>query len=147
MGDFNIMTKLLNTKKNSDTPIATDTECKARRSVLIAMGAIVPARKADLITKKDGSIILSTRKQSRIKRQRLVDQGIVDENLCELVPHDVSHKSANEGEYKVKPIQSNAAYLRRRQSYFRIMQEILHSRKELKLILGKKNDNDPDWYF
>jgi len=136
----------MNTKRN-DEPFATDEECKARRSVLIAMGVIKPATKSDLIEKKDGTIILSTRKESRAGRKQLIDQGIIDPTFCELIPDKSFHKGKEEGEFKSRPIKSKEEYDKRKQAYFRIMQEILKSRKDLRLVLGKKNDNDPEWYF
>ena len=131
----------------NEKPLATDEECTIRRNELIAAGVIQPASKSDLIERKDGSIILSTRKNNYGKRKDLISKGVIDANLCELIPETGKHQVKEEGEYVSKPITSELEYFRRKQVYFRMMQEILKSRKELKLILGKKNDNDPDWYF
>jgi hypothetical protein len=133
--------------KRNDEPLATDEECRARRSILIAMGVIRPAPKSDLIEKKDGTVILSTRRDGRVRRKLLVDQGIIDPTLCELIPDESFYKGKEEGEFKSRPIQSKEGYDRRKQAYFRVMQEILRSRKDLRLVLGKKNDDDPEWYF
>ena len=140
--------KVINTvDKQEDKPIATDEECQVRRNILISSGVVVPAHKSDLITKKDGSVILSTRKSGLARRKELIEKGLIDENLCQLLPNNVPYQPKEEGEYRCKSIRSEEEYDRRKRAYFRAMQEILHSRKELKLILGKKDDNDPEWYF
>jgi hypothetical protein len=138
--------KILNMKKN-DEPLATDEECKTRRSILIAMGVIKPISKSDLIEKKDGTIILSTKKDGRIIRKNLISQGIIDPTLCQLSPDKSYYKGTEEGQFVPRPIKFEEEYDRRKRAYFRIMQEILRSRTELKLVLGKKNDSDPEWYF
>ena len=131
----------------NEKPLATDKECQIRRSKLIAAGVIQPAPKSDLIERKGGSITLSTRKNNYGKRKKLISKGIIDSNLCHLIPETGKYKAKEEGEYVSNPIVSELEYFRRKQIYFRMIQEILMSRKELKLILGKKNENDPDWYF
>lgn len=138
--------KLLNTK-HDDKPLATDKECEAYRETLIATGIIKPAPRSELIEKKDGTIILSTRRDSRARRERLIEGGVLDPTLCQLVTNPNPHTPKGEGEYSPKPIESEEEYDRRKRAYFRVMQEILRSRKDLRLVLGKKNDKDPEWYF
>lgn len=62
-------------------------------------------------------------------------------------PQKIKSINKEEGEYKIKPIVSEADYDRKKNAYFRSLQELLFSRRDLNLIVGKKNDNDPDWYF
>jgi hypothetical protein len=138
--------KLFSTEKN-DKPLATDEECRTRRAVLIAIGAIKPAPKSELIEKGDGTIILSTRRDNRARRKQLIEQGIIDPTLCELITNTEPYIPKEEGEFVVRPIKSEKEYNMRKMAYFRIMQEMLYSRKDLKLRLDKKADDDPKWYF
>jgi len=140
------MIRLLDIRDN-EKPLATDEECEVRRRILIATGVIKPALKSELIERKDGTVILSTRRDSRAKRERLIEQGIIDPTLYQLSIDPSPYTSGGEGEYNPRSIESEEEYDRRKRAYFRIMQEILKSRKDLKLILGKKSDKDPEWYF
>lgn len=143
------MTKVINTKNSGDQlPLATDAECKVRRALLVASGAIKPAGKAEVITKKDGSQVLSTRRSSRAWRNKLIEQGLIDPNMSYESPSDRSdYIPSDEGEYSPKPVESDEEYARRKHNYLWMIADILRTRRELKLILGKKSDNDPDWYF
>lgn len=116
---------------------ATNKECIDRRNFLINAGIIVPGNNTnrfrdDLI--KCGLIQPLFCKDGSIK-------------YCDLPPKRNHLFYSNEGEYKSKPITSDNDYYRRRQVYFRMIQEVLYSRVSLNLILGKKKDSDPDWYF
>lgn len=140
------MSRVINA--NDSMLFASDSECLERRAQLINAGIIVPANTSELIQKKDGSFVVSTIQSSKEMRKTLISSGLIDPNLCRLLPEkDRPISNLEEGEYKPRPIKTEQEYLRRKQAYFRIMQEILFSRKDLGLVLGKKEDGDPDWYF
>lgn len=142
------MTKMINSN-NEQLLFANDAECKDRRSFLIETGAIVPANKADLVTKKDGSVVLSTRRPSRELRNNLIEQQIIDPDFQYKSGQRVrdGNLSREEGEYDPQPIKNEEEYVRRRDNYLWMISNILHVRRELKLVLGKKLDEDPDWHF
>jgi hypothetical protein len=137
---------------NIEQPIATDRECRAWRSLLISLGVITPCKQP--VVKKGFATTISTEKSARNLRKNLIDKGLispmVDANnfssFCE-IKRSHSYVSSEEGEYRPRPVRSDEEYYRRRQVYFRMIQEVLYSRKKLKLVIGKKKDTDPDWYF
>jgi len=138
--------------KSMNQPIATDRECKVRRGLLISLGVITPCKQP--VVKKGFATTISTEKSARNLRKDLINRGFISPmvnadnstSFCE-VARSHSHVPHEEGEYRSRPIQSDEEYDRRRQAYFRMIQEILYSRKKLKLVIGKKRDTDPDWYF
>lgn len=126
---------------------ATEQECIDRRNLLIANGIITPANKSEII-KKNREEVISTRKEVLNKRKQLIKQGIINPRLCGIIHEkNIVVKNNDEGEYNPKKISNNGEYLRRRSIYFRMLQEIIFARIDLKLILGKKNSNDPEWIF
>jgi len=154
------MTKIINSneeKQKDILPLATDRECRDRRSLLVLLGVIKSGNKSEIIFRKDALPVVSTRKTCRVMREKLIEREIIqpirelkDGNItfCKLPPRKKRRiVEREEGEYKPRPIETDEDYYRRRQVYFRMIQEILYSRKKLKLILGKKKDDDPDWYF
>jgi hypothetical protein len=141
------MTKVINSNEDQ-LPLADEAECKMRRALLIANGTIVPVGKVDIISKKDGSQVLSTRKTSKVWRAQLIDQGVIDpEPVYETFNIRRGCTSDEEGEYDPQPIRSEGEYARRKSNYLWMISDILRVRRELKLVLGKKSDDDPDWYF
>lgn len=152
------MVKIINSNKTvQELPIATNRECCDRRNLLVTFGIIKPNNKPDIIFKKDAIPTISTRKTCGNQRKNLIKCGIIQPieelddgsiTFCELPPKgNRGTINKDEGEYKPQPIKTDEEYYRRRQVYFRMIQEIIYSRKKNKLILGKKKDNDPDWYF
>lgn len=143
------MTKVINSNSGGDQlPTATDAECKVRRAFLVNSGAIKPAAKADVVIKKDGSQVLSTRKSSREWRKKLIDQGVISPHSDYNPPVSRGkYTPSDEGEYDPQPIESEEEYVRRRNNYLWMISDILRARRELRLVLGKKSDSDPDWYF
>lgn len=143
------MTRIINSNEDaSQLPLASESECKTRRALLISSGVIKPAGKAELVEKKDGPQALSTRKSSRAWRRKLIDQGIIDPDpTYKPALTRRNYSPSDEGQYEPKPIQSEEEYIRRRNNYLWMVSDILKTRKNLRLILGKKADNDPDWYF
>lgn len=107
--------------------IATDKECVARRNALIYNRIIKPGKYIG-------------------ERNRLIEKGLINPNLCE-VEQNKYIVNSEEGEYKSRPIGSNEEYEKRKLIYFRILQEVLQSRRDLKLILAIKEKTDPEWYF
>lgn len=127
-------------EKKRELPIATNAECDMMRNDLIARGII------KLV--KPGAITAQTKRLRKQERGQLVERGFIDPELCQLPAPILPRPRANEeGEYKPMPITNDNEYIRRRQVYFRMIQEILHSRRDLKLILGPKGNNDPEWIF
>jgi hypothetical protein len=128
-------------KNTENLQEATEQEAAERRQFLI----------------DNGTITLTPNQNNQQWRNELVKSGTIKpiERLpngrITYVPLAPSRriKSTNreEGEYTVKPILSDADYERRKKAYFRSLQELLFSRRDLNLIVGKKNDNDPEWYF
>ncbi len=141
------MAKVINSKSEDQLPVASDAECKVRRAMLVNSGVIIPANKSDVITKKDGSQVLSTRRSSRALRKQLIEQGIINPNFTYEATDREGFVPSEEGEYDPQPIQSDAEYERRKNNYLWMISDILRTRRELRLILGKKADDDPDWYF
>ena len=143
------MTRVINSNSVEQLPLATDAECKIRRSLLIASGAIKPAAKADIIARKDGTQVLSTRKSSKAWRQKLIDQGVINTSFVYIPTSDskCGYVPSDEGEYDPQPIGSESEYIRRKNNYLWMISDILRTRRELRLVLGKKAEDDPDWYF
>lgn len=140
------MSRIINS--GEEVVFATEEECLERRESLISAGIITPANKNDIILSKDGNIVVSTKESCAIERKKLIDVGLINIDLCNLLPEKNRPVcAAEEGEYKSRPIKTDCEYERRKAAYFRMMQEILYSRKDLNLILAKKEDTDPDWYF
>lgn len=138
--------KIINTEMNT-IEFATDNECQERRNFLITCGYIKPANRSELSSKGEINVV-STKRFAHKKRSELISLGIIDQSLCKLIPEIGDFPSnREEGEYKVKPIITEEQYQRRKMAYFRMIQEILFSRRDLNLILGKREDTDPDWYF
>lgn len=126
---------------------ATDQECNERRNILIANGIIIPTNKSDII-KINGEEIVSTRKSVLNKRKQLIKQGVINPRLCNIIHEkNIVVENNDDGEYNPKKISNDDEYLRRRSVYFRMLQEIIFARIDLRLILGKKNSNDPEWIF
>ncbi len=131
---------------SKELKLATDLEAKNRRNYLIEQGVLVPNSFTTI--SKDNDMVASTKKASLLTRKKLIDMGIIEESLVEVPKYDKKYLfPKEEGEYIPKPINNELEYKRKKHMYFRMMQEILKSRKDLHLILGKKEDNDPDWYF
>lgn len=128
-----------------DKVFSTDSECLQLRNELIKRKIIKPGNPKDIITKGDNKI-LSSSKGNRELREYLVDIGVIDPNPCAISKGNYS-ELPEEGEYSPKKILSDEEYNKRKNNYFRIMQEMIFARRDLKLILGKKNENDPDWFF
>ena len=127
-------------ERKRELPIAAAMECDEMRNSLISKGTIVPA--------KPGMAAAQIRKFRRQERERLIELGIIDPELCRLPSPILPRvRAGEEGEYKPTPISSDGEYYRRRQTYFRMVQEILQSRRELRLVLGPKGNNDPEWVF
>lgn len=144
------MVKVINAKKvkSADLPLATDQECIERRKLLIRSGVIAPANKDSIVFRKNSSPVVNTLESSRTMRKKLIGAGIISTELCYVEPGERRCGGSNDqGEYSPRQITSDEEYERRKQIYFRMMQEILRSRRDLKLILGPKKDDDPDWYF
>lgn len=143
-------TRVVNSGKREDLPLASDAECRARRHALLRAG-IVGEGNSDLITRDDGSVAVSTKKFAASLRQQLIRDGLLDPNYIEIPPAPAGYYTtpinSDEGEYKVRPIENDAQYQRRRTLYLRSLQEILISRRELNLSLGPKKSSDPDWIF
>lgn len=117
--------------------IATDKECMEIRQKLIDKGYLLPT---------SGSVESS--------RNKLIESGNIKpmtkngkQTFCKLVRERNLPKCKDEGEYSSRPIESTKEYERRLAAYFYSIQEILYARDSLKLVLGKKNKNDPDWVF
>lgn len=141
------MSKVLNTNSRNDLPEATDQECLQRRRLLIGSGVITPSTDS-LLKRPDGSLAVPTNQYSANLRATLINNGIINPDLISLPERDRSKPvNIEEGEYKPRPIANNNEYMRRKQAYFRILQEVLKSRVELNLNLGPKKNTDPDWYF
>lgn len=131
----------------NDLPFATDYEANQRRAELIRAGIIKEPSRTDLVEKADG-VAVSTIKYSKNLRRKLVKSKIISNNYVPVPSLGIkSTKNNEEGEFKVKPITTNSQYLRVRNLYFRALQEILISRKELNLILLPKPENAPEWMF
>lgn len=114
---------------NNNLPVATDKECMEIRNELIKQGII-----------KQGKL--------KTEREKLISAGCISSSPCPVLKHKF-HPSdrKDEGEYQVVSIKNDKDYLIKRANYFRMMQEILQARSSLKLILGPKNEQDPDWFF
>ena len=131
--------------KENELPIATDDECKQLREHLLNKNFIKTAGKNDTIMIKN-NIAVNTKKSSLLKRKELLSKGTISDVFCN-IPKGKSYPCEEKGEYVAKPINNDVEYNARKSVYFRMMQEILRSRQDLKLILGPKNSKDPDWFF
>lgn len=125
-------------------PMATDEECAARRQKLIDAGIL--KENTSKIIERSGEPYLTTKTYASRLRKDLERQGLVSSDYYD-VPSLSKRKGSEEGDYKVRPIRSQAQYERRRLLYFRMLQEILISRRELNLSLKPKQEGDPDWIF
>jgi hypothetical protein len=148
------MSRVLNANDiHDDLPIATDEECIARRNALIYVGIIKPAKSSELFVKKGNPITISTKEASSRKRQELIKKGIIVPNptldSCSCVSRP--SRAKEEGMYKARPIKSNMEYKKRKEIYFYIMQEMLISRRELKLVFNQWDDEKMgpwlSWYY
>lgn len=125
-------------------PMATDAECAARRQNLIRAGVL--KENASQLVDREGEPYVSTKRYAAQLRQDLERQGLVSGDYIN-VPKLPIRRGSEEGEYKVRPIRGEAQYNRRRTIYLRMLQEILVTRRELKLNLAPRQPNDPDWVF
>jgi len=143
------MTRVINTKntKPDDLQLATDQECVERRRLLINAGIINPSHKDSVIAKKNSAPVINTIQYGKNLRQFLIKSGIINVDLCYIEPSKHKCSANDQGEYKTKVIDTDEEYNRRKQIYFKVMQEMLCARRDLKLILGPKKEDDPDWYF
>jgi len=133
-------------KSNEELPLATEEECKERREMLISGGVVKPAGKTEL-TKRDGNNILSTKKYSKSYRQKLIDNGLIITSFEYIPISRNNYIPSEEGVYNPKPIRTDEEYNNRKNNYLWMTSNMLKTRRDLKLILGKRSDNDPDWYF
>lgn len=144
------MARIINSNNQSELPFASDIECEVYRSSLMVAGAITPCDESEIITKKDGEQVVSTREKSKTQRNRLIERGIIQPRPSyESIPK-LPRESRNieEGSYSPpKNITSEMEYKRRRDVYLWLISDILHTRKDLRLALDRKNNDDPDWYF
>jgi lipopolysaccharide export LptBFGC system permease protein LptF len=131
---------------NSETlQIATDEECAARRNRLIKAGIIT--ENSNKLMERSGEQFLSTTEYSSKLRKNLESRELISSDYVE-VPRMAYYTGHNEeGEYKAKPIRSQAQYKRKLSLYFRMLQEILIARINLKLNLAPRQNSDPDWIF
>ena len=147
------MSKVLNINDvHDELPVATDEECAARRNALIYVGMIKPAKDPELFVKKGNPVALSTKEASARKRQELIDRGIITPDPVPVSSGLVRPpRGKEEGQYKPRPIKSDAEYEKRKQAYFRLMQEMLISRRELRLVFNQWDEAKmgpwPNWYF
>lgn len=140
------MSRVINS--DEEALFASDNECSERRQQLIDAGILIPANKNELVQRRDGSLVVSTKQTSKDKRHDLINSGMLNIGLCNLFPEiNRPISKSEEGEFKSRSIKTDLEYQRRKAAYFRIMQEVLFSRTDLNLILGKKENSDPDWYF
>jgi len=105
----------------------TDKKCRSYRNTLIKLGYL-----------KRGTV--------RSKRQQLIDRGLLTDNR-EYPKSNKQYKSKNEGKYKVKRINSDEEYNRRKELYLWALTDIIRTRKELRLELGSVSSKDPKWFF
>jgi hypothetical protein len=110
------------TAKTQNLPFATDEECAELCQRLIRAGTIVPAKPgAENATipsraKEDFAPIPSTRRR----------------NIADI---------PEEGVYRLRRIQSDEEYERRKRNYFIILQSVLRSREELRLEFEDHEDD------
>lgn len=130
---------------SKNIPLANDEECAARRQKLIEAG-IITENNSNLVD-RSGESYVSTKSYAADLRKSLEKQGLVSSDYFEIPPLSRRAGGAEEGEYKARPIRNDGQYARRRLLYFRMLQEILVSRRELNLSLRPKLESDPDWVF
>ena len=89
-----------------------------------------------------------------MERDRLIESGVItplsdggEPNYVELIDYKSRITPKESGEYHVKKMRFESEYLRKKSLYFRMIQEIIWSRQKCNLILGPKENNDPDWFF
>lgn len=128
-----------------ELPFATDEEAQTRRELLINAG-IIKLDGEDII-KKNGRSAVSTKNTCKKLRAQLISQGLISTDLCVVPKSKRKASSLEEGTYKPSEIKGEADYLKKRQAYWRMLQEIVIARKTLNLVLGKRQDGDPDWVF
>lgn len=130
---------------NENMQVATDEECVARRQKLLKAG-VITNNNEELID-RGGEQFLSTMNYSSELRKSLEKSGLVSSEYVSVprMAHYTGH--SEEGEYKSKPIRSRVQYERKLSLYFRMLQEILVARRELKLNLAPRQSDDPDWIF
>jgi hypothetical protein len=129
----------------NDLCLATDQECAVRRQQLIKAGII--AENTGELIERNGEHFLPTNEYSSQLRKKLEEKGLVSSEYVDVPRMAYYTGHSEEGEYKPKPIRSRAQYERRRSLYFRMLQEILVARRELKLNLAPRQEGDPDWIF
>lgn len=108
---------------------SSDSECLEQRKYWISKGFI-----------KEGD-------KSSALREVLIRKGIIDPKVIELAEPSPRRRHKEEGKYSVRPIRNRRQYETRLNNYFYCLQSILKSRAELKLDLGSKRSDDPDWFF
>jgi len=133
--------------KLEELPFANNLECKELRKKFINNGIIKLNNNSDFVKKNNGALAVSTEKYTNNLRSKLIKKGLIDPNYIELVPEKTIGPFSEEGQYEVKPIQNKHQYEKRLKNYFRMLQEILVSRRELNLNLAPKSESDPNWIF
>jgi hypothetical protein len=126
---------------------ATDQEMQARREQLIEAGVICPGNKINTLNEMSPS---ETREffVARGTIQPVERRADGSVSYCALPPPRKNlSTNSEEGEYCLQPLRTENDYLRRKQVYFRSLQELLFARRDLNLIVGRKDINDPEWYF
>lgn len=136
----------MSNNKYLELPEATDEESNNRRNFLIGSGIIsknnIRKEKIEMAPEEIRKNLISS---GVIKPVEKVNGKVT---YCSLPPKtNVKSTNNEEGEYRVKPIVSDDDYNRRKMVYFRSLQELLFARQHLNLIVGKKEDKDPDWFF
>ena len=122
---------------------ATDQEYNNRRNEFIDAGIIrpgthTPMEKLENMTPQETREFLIA--NGTIKPVTCVDGRM---QYCDLPPKKkYSNLNTEEGEYKVLPINTEEDYNRRKQVYFRMLQEVVVSRQELGLIINFEKENE-----
>jgi hypothetical protein len=122
---------------------ATEQECIERRNEFINAGIIksgthTPTEKLENMTPQETREFLIA--NGTIKPVTCVDGKMI---YCDLPPQKkYSNLNTEEGEYKVLPINTDEDYNRRKQVYFRMLQEVVTSRQELGLIINFEKENE-----
>jgi len=114
--------------------LATEQECIERRNEFINAGIIKPGTHTPQETRE---FLIAN---GTIKPVTRVDGKMI---YCDLPPQKkYSNLNTEEGEYKVLPINTDEDYNRRKQVYFRMLQEVVTSRQELGLIINFEKENE-----
>lgn len=98
--------------------------------------------RSELIEK---GIISPANRKTNIKRNRLIETGFI----CPVMEYNKSNEITNkkdDGEYVAKPI-DESNYERRLYLYFYMLQDLISSRRDLKLQLDRPLETDPKWFF